>query len=64
MFLNRIVEGKRYELTENKSDLKFVPEGYDCVLGILSLSRSLNYDETVIYHEEAALPQYLIIYFV
>ena len=63
MFLNRIVEGKGYELTENKSDLKFVPEGYDCVLGIASLFGNLNYDETVIYREEAALPQYLIIYF-
>ena len=63
MFLNRIVEGKGYELTENKLDLKFVPEGYDCILGIPSLFRNLNYDKIVIYREEATLPQYLIIYF-
>jgi hypothetical protein len=36
------------------------PDGYDSVVG--EVGDHLNYDELVVYHESAALPQYLMMY--
>ncbi|CAB4408715.1 unnamed protein product [Rhizophagus irregularis] len=62
MLLNKVVVGKGYALTRDAMTLTSPPDGFDSVLGEPSSNGSLNYDEIVVYKEEASIPQYLIIY--
>jgi hypothetical protein len=62
MLLNKVVVGKGYALTRDAMTLTSPPDGFDSVLGEPSSNGSLNYDEVVVYKEEASIPQYLIIY--
>ncbi|CAG8493993.1 3347_t:CDS:2, partial [Funneliformis mosseae] len=62
MLLNKIVVGKGYALTKDAMTLTSPPVGFDSVLGEPSTSGNLNYDEVVVYKEEASIPQYLIVY--
>ncbi|CAI2162494.1 10859_t:CDS:2 [Funneliformis geosporum] len=62
MLLNKLVVGKGYALTKDAMTLTSPPDGYDSVLGEPSTSGNLNYDEVVVYKEEASIPQYLIVY--
>mmetsp|Transcript_14240 Transcript_14240/g.19845 ORF Transcript_14240/g.19845 Transcript_14240/m.19845 type:complete len:409 (-) Transcript_14240:21-1247(-) len=60
MFVCRVVVGKGKKLTQSDSTLNAAPTGYDSVLG--ETGGELNYDEVVVYDEDAVVPSYLIIY--
>lgn len=62
MFLNKVVVGKGCLLTKNNGKLSSLPTGYDSILGEPSTNGSLNYDEIVVFKDEASIPQYLIVY--
>jgi len=60
MLLNTVVAGKEYRTTANKSTLLKPPSGYDSVLG--EVGGRLNYDELVVYKNDAIRPSYLVMY--
>ncbi|CAG8478798.1 28710_t:CDS:10 [Dentiscutata erythropus] len=62
MLLNKVVVGKGYSLTNDNGKLSSPPTGYDSILGEPSANGSLNYDEIVVFKDEASIPQYLIVY--
>ncbi|CAG8550022.1 2864_t:CDS:2 [Diversispora eburnea] len=62
MFLTKVVVGRAYEMLEENTSMKGPPQNYDSVVGEPNKDGKLNYDELVVYQEEACLPQYLIVY--
>jgi len=60
MFLCYVVVGKGIILTQDNQSLVDPPDGYDSVLG--DPGGSLNYDEVVVYDQDAVLPGYAIFY--
>jgi len=60
MFLFKVIVGKGMKLHSDNPNLKSAPPGYHSVLG--EVGGSLNYDELVIYNEEAILPAYILTY--
>ncbi|KIO34826.1 hypothetical protein M407DRAFT_210286 [Tulasnella calospora MUT 4182] len=60
MLVARIVLGKGFPLKVTTSHLTGPPSGYHSVIG--EVGSHLNYDEQVVYKNEAARPAYLIIY--
>jgi len=61
MFLCKVAVGKAYK-TDGTHQVDGAPRGYDSVIGEPCSGGILNYDEVVVYHEEAAIPSYLIAY--
>ncbi|KAF9790498.1 hypothetical protein BJ322DRAFT_999170 [Thelephora terrestris] len=59
MLLNRVVVGKGYRMTTPDAELTGPPAGYDSVLAEASDS-GLNYDELVVYDNDAIRPSYLV----
>ena len=62
MILNKVVVGQGYQLTKDNMKLTEPPPGFNSILGEPSKTGNLNYDEVVVYREEASIPQYLIVY--
>lgn len=63
LLLNKVVVGKGKKLYFGDSTLTSPPPGYDSVIGEPAKPvGELNYDELVVYDEEAIIPQFLIIY--
>ncbi|CAH1757966.1 8503_t:CDS:2 [Entrophospora sp. SA101] len=62
MILNKVVVGQGYQLTKDNMKLVEPPPGFNSILGEPSKTGNLNYDEVVVYREEASIPQYLIVY--
>ncbi|KAH9967415.1 hypothetical protein BC827DRAFT_1173986 [Russula dissimulans] len=60
MLLNDVVMGKAIKLTWTDTSLTEPPQGYDSVIG--EPGGDLNYDEAVVYNEDAICPSFLIIY--
>ncbi|CAB1106272.1 unnamed protein product [Ectocarpus sp. CCAP 1310/34] len=61
MFVANVAAGKAYPTKENAlDDDKCPPPGYES--GVGEVGHGLNYDELVVYEEEAALPTHLIVY--
>jgi len=60
MFLNKVIVGRTYELTQENRDLTGPPINFDSVVG--EPGTLLHYDELVVYNESACIPQYLIVY--
>ncbi|KAF9812472.1 hypothetical protein IEO21_06190 [Rhodonia placenta] len=60
MLLNKVVVGLGYKLTENDSSLTKPRDGYDSVIG--EVGGKLNYDELVVYNNDAIRPSYLVMY--
>ncbi|KAL4249305.1 hypothetical protein ABKN59_007006 [Abortiporus biennis] len=60
LLLNRVALGKTYKLRRNATDLKQPPSGYNSVSGIPGLD--LNYEESVVYNNDAIRPGYLLVY--
>lgn len=60
LLLNNVVVGRGYQLYDNSDKLIQPPPGYDSVLGVPG--RALNYDETVVYRNDAIRPAYLVLY--
>ena len=60
MILCKVARGKIYKTPDNYVTLQgAAPEGYDSVHGDAQEGGALNFDELVVYHEEAVQP-YLI----
>lgn len=60
LLLNRVVVGNGKKLTSNNSSLTAPPAGFDSVLG--EVGGTLNYDELVVYQNDAVRPSYLVMY--
>ncbi|KAF9790511.1 ADP-ribosylation [Thelephora terrestris] len=60
LLLNKVVVGKGKKLTQNDTSLTAPPQGYDSVLA--EVGGVLNYDELVVYNNDAVRPSYLIMY--
>ncbi|KDQ52770.1 hypothetical protein JAAARDRAFT_183991 [Jaapia argillacea MUCL 33604] len=60
LLLNLVVVGSGYKIWEDCPQLQAPPLGYHSILG--EVGGSLNYDETVVYNEEAIMPSYLVMY--
>ncbi|KAF9790543.1 hypothetical protein BJ322DRAFT_999764 [Thelephora terrestris] len=60
LLLNKVVVGNGKKVTKNKTSLTEPPEGYDSVVAVPG--GSLNYDELVVYKNEAIRPSYLVMY--
>lgn len=60
MLLNDVVIGNAIKLFTDNSSLREPPAGYDSVIG--EPGHSLNYDEAIVYKNEAIRPLFLIIY--
>ncbi|KAH9967417.1 hypothetical protein BC827DRAFT_590408 [Russula dissimulans] len=60
MLLNDVVMGKAIKLTRTDTSLTKPPQGYDSVIG--EPGGDLNYDEAVVYNQDAICPSFLIIY--
>jgi len=60
MLLNDVVMGKTIKLTTNATSLTQPPEGFDAVIG--EPGDDLNYDECIVYNNDAIRASYLIVY--
>jgi len=60
ILLNKIVVGKGYKMTRDNTSLTAPPTGYDSVLA--EKGDRLNYDELVVYNNDAIRPSYLVMY--
>ena len=64
MFLSKVVRGNTFSTTDGRIEEAQIDEllasGYDSVAG--EVGGALNYDETVVYDEASAVPNYLIVY--
>lgn len=60
MLLNRVVVDHAAKLSSNQRDLTEPPAGHDSVIG--EPGGILNYDELIVYTNEAIRPAYLIVY--
>ncbi|KAG7089296.1 hypothetical protein E1B28_010994 [Marasmius oreades] len=60
ILLNKVVVGKGCKLTHDNTSLTAPPPGYDSVLA--EKGGSLNYDELVVYTNDAIRPSYLVMY--
>jgi len=58
--MGRVVVGKALEMRENATDRTNVPPPYHSLVG--KPGRRLNYEETVVYSNDAIRPAYLIVY--
>jgi len=60
LVLNRVVVGKMFRTKLNSKHLTQPPPGYDSVVGEPGVH--LNYEETVVYTNDAIRPAYLVVY--
>ncbi|KAH9830115.1 uncharacterized protein C8Q71DRAFT_862706 [Rhodofomes roseus] len=60
MLLSDVVMGKAVKMTTGDEDLTAPPTGYDSVVG--EPGGDLNYDEAIVYKNEAIRPLFLVIY--
>jgi len=60
ILLNKVVVGKGYKVTENNTSLTAPPSGYDSVLA--EKGGKLNYDELVLYCNDAIRPSFIVLY--
>jgi len=62
VLLAYVVVGNAKKFTTNQPTLTKPPVGFDSVIGEPSLGGSLNYDELVVYNNNAVRPGYLVMY--
>eukprot|EP01046_Picozoa_sp_COSAG06_P033025 COSAG06_NODE_3342_length_5481_cov_2.258826_1_plen_267_part_10 len=63
MVLCKVAKGRVYQTRQNMSELSgSAPAGYHSVHGIATADGALNYDELVVFEEEAVLPYALVTY--
>jgi hypothetical protein len=63
MLLCKVARGNVYRTADNMDDLQgAAPEGYDSVHGDAQKGGALNFDELVMYKEEAVLPFAIVEY--
>ena len=64
MFLSKVALGRAYETTADLiDDLQPILQDYDTIIGLTTKDGGqLNYQETVVYDDTAAIPSYLVVY--
>ena len=63
MLLCQVACGKIFKTADNYDTLQgAAPKGYDSVHGEAQRRGALNYDEMVVYHEEAVRPHLVVEY--
>ncbi len=60
MLLCDVCPGNKYRLRKTDQSLQGPPRGYDSVNG--QVGEHLNYEEIVLYHPDAVMPRYIILY--
>jgi len=60
LLLNKVVVGNGKKLTQNDTSLTGPPQGHDSILA--EVGGALNYDELVVYNNDAVRPSYLVMY--
>jgi len=60
MLLNKVVVGMGYKTAVDNVNMNRPPPGFDSVIG--EVGKALNYDELVVYNNDAILPSYLVMY--
>ncbi|KAI0090989.1 hypothetical protein BDY19DRAFT_886832 [Irpex rosettiformis] len=60
IFLNKVIVGRGYKMTQDNTSLTAPPAGFDSVLA--EKGARLNHDELVVYCNEAIRPSYLVMY--
>jgi len=60
ILLNKVVVGRGYKMMVDNTTLTEPPAGYDSVLAEVGVN--LNYDELVVYNNDAIRPSYLVMY--
>ncbi|KZT01540.1 ADP-ribosylation [Laetiporus sulphureus 93-53] len=60
LLLSRVITGRPKELEGNAVNLTAPPVGYNSVIGVPG--NDLNYEETVVYTNEAIRPSYIFVY--
>ncbi|KAG9030064.1 hypothetical protein FRB95_004598 [Tulasnella sp. JGI-2019a] len=60
MMLTTVVVGRGHKMLQDSTKLQAPPQGYHSVIG--EKGGSLNYDEVVVYHNDAIRPAWLVIY--
>ncbi|KAG9038589.1 hypothetical protein FRB95_000811 [Tulasnella sp. JGI-2019a] len=60
MLIAKVVLGWGYSLLRTTKYLTDPPENYDSILG--TVGEDLNYDEQVVYRDDAIRPAYLLVY--
>jgi len=60
MLLNKVVVGKGYKILHDNPTMTAPPAGFDSVLA--EVGGSLNYDELIVYTNDAVRPSYLVMY--
>lgn len=62
LLLNKVVVGNGKRLINDDTSLTAPPPGFDSVVAEAAAGGSLNYDELVVYQNEAVRPSYLVMY--
>jgi len=60
ILLTTVIVGRGYKVTQNDTTLTEPPQGYHSVLG--ETGGTLNYDEVVVYENDAIRPSWLVVY--
>jgi len=60
VILSHVAVGETYKLLRNATHLKGPPSGFHSVTGVPGID--LNYEETVVYSNDAIRPAYLLVY--
>ncbi|KIO17880.1 hypothetical protein M407DRAFT_84532 [Tulasnella calospora MUT 4182] len=60
IMLTNVIVGQGHKLTQDSQGLTAPPAGYHSVLG--EVGGSLNYDELVVYNDDAIRPSWLVVY--
>lgn len=62
LLLNKVVVGNGKKLVNDNTSLTEPPAGFDSVLAEVSPGGSVNYDELIVYRNDAVRPSYLVMY--
>jgi len=62
ILLSYVVVGKAMEYKTDRPSLMQPPAGFDSVIGKPSATGTLNYDEVVVYNNDAVCPAYMVMY--
>lgn len=62
LLLNKVVVGNGKKLVHDDTSLTAPPPGFDSVLAEVARGGSVNYDELIVYRNDAVRPSYLVMY--
>lgn len=62
LLLCDVAQGRMYMATSDMTSLTSPPSGYDSVSASPTRHSGMNFPEVAVYHEEAVMPRYIIVY--